>query len=187
VRRFDGGRWPDTSPPTLRCLQDLSGRPRSRAVARCRTIDVDIEYAHRGRTRGRPKGRCAAPDRHAWLFRSEAAASPRRRRCEVRGAGAKRRLAITARRRSRRRPSTCRWTAPFEAFGRDRPRGAATAREPDRGSSGRRAYRQEVLDGKLQSSGHSAAVALYAIIGIDTQPDFVWPTADSNPKVPSRW
>jgi len=44
----------------------------------------------------------------------------------------------------------------------------------------------KVLDGKLQSKRHSAAVALYAIIGIDTQPDFVWLTADSNPGS-SRW
>ncbi len=41
---------------------------------------------------------------------------------------------------------------------------------------------RKVLDGKLQGSGYSAAVALYAIIGIDTQPDFLWLTAGSSPR-----
>ncbi len=41
---------------------------------------------------------------------------------------------------------------------------------------------RKVLDSTLQSTGHSAAVALYAIIGIDTQPDFLWLTAGSNPR-----
>jgi len=41
---------------------------------------------------------------------------------------------------------------------------------------------RKVLEAKLQSAGHGAAVALYAIIGIDTQPDFLWLTAGSNPR-----
>ncbi len=38
---------------------------------------------------------------------------------------------------------------------------------------------RKVLDTKLQSGGQSAAVTLYAVVGIDTQPDFIWLTADT--------
>src|SRR5213082_2832060 len=35
---------------------------------------------------------------------------------------------------------------------------------------------RKVLDRQLQSGGQSLAVALYAVIGIDTRPDFIWLT-----------
>lgn len=41
---------------------------------------------------------------------------------------------------------------------------------------------KRVLDTKLDSGGRSAAVALYAVVGIDTQPDFIWLTADPKPR-----
>jgi hypothetical protein len=41
---------------------------------------------------------------------------------------------------------------------------------------------RKVLDTKLESGGQSAAVALYAVVGIDTQPDFIWLRAAETPR-----
>lgn len=38
---------------------------------------------------------------------------------------------------------------------------------------------KKVLDTRLDSAGRAAAVTLYAVVGIDTQPDFVWLTSDA--------
>jgi len=38
----------------------------------------------------------------------------------------------------------------------------------------------KVLDTRLQDGGRTQALALYAILGVDTQPDFLWLTDDAN-------
>ncbi len=41
---------------------------------------------------------------------------------------------------------------------------------------------RKVLDRKLESGRQSAAVSLYAVVGVNTQPDFIWLTADAGAK-----
>ena len=41
---------------------------------------------------------------------------------------------------------------------------------------------RKVLDRQLQSGGQSLAVGLYAVIGIDTRPDFIWLTGPEDPR-----
>jgi len=42
---------------------------------------------------------------------------------------------------------------------------------------------RKVLERRLESGAHNAAVALYAVLGIDTQPDFIWLTGEANPRL----
>src|SRR5438876_8330164 len=42
---------------------------------------------------------------------------------------------------------------------------------------------RKVLERRLESGAQNAAVALYAVLGIDTQPDFIWLTGGANPRL----
>jgi Amidohydrolase family len=42
---------------------------------------------------------------------------------------------------------------------------------------------KNVLDTTLHSGAQSAAITLYAVVGVDTQPDFIWLTAQASPRL----